>query len=623
MPCVLFACAAAGTPEEQAATSLLIAKVFTEWEASQVRWCAAAPLGAASAEVPRSGDEAAVLVDGGLLEQVGAWAARGCEGEGSCDALPEVRHYEVFTPRSAASAWLHGDEEGGASAPAVLGLQVFAGASVEAGALKVAVNAPEACQEYDQEFEQKDRDKHEAEHMDFEFKVEHEVTEARHVAAKALGAFQCSQLGDATLEPTASGEKQEYERKDCDKQEKVHKDFKYEEYEQEYEQKDCDRQQEEHKDFEFNLDQEVTEAMQVAAKSLGALQVSQLGDATLEPTASGEKQEHEHNDCDKQEKVHKDFEFIKEVAAGWFAAGLRPTALCEEQKEDADELVLQPVVAEEYDLYEQKYEQKDSDKQQEEHQDFEDFEFKSKQEVSEAMQVAANALGAAQISQSVVATLGPTASGEKQEHEQEDCDKQAKVHKDFEFKQVAVVAAVKQKKKQKKWQRLSRLQKQQEQAKVLAEQEETQELQERQEQAKVVGADAVGQFQGEGEEEGEGRATFGSSSPETGNEAEGEDLASLGEELSEAFSRDGLAALELEFQQATTQKAKKFAQKAFDAYKIELEDAECDVKLRASRAWLARQLELDEADDWVFSHSCHGLVSGQLEWSEPRDRGYG
>jgi len=119
MPCVLFACAAAGTPEEQAATSLLIAKVFTEWEASQVRRRSAASPGAASVEVPRSGGEAADLVDGGFLEQVGAVELcgsvglcgpvqpLGCESVGS---LPES--FGVFTPRSAAGAWWHSDGGG-------------------------------------------------------------------------------------------------------------------------------------------------------------------------------------------------------------------------------------------------------------------------------------------------------------------------------------------------------------------------------------------------------------------------------------------------------------------------------------------------------------------------------
>mmetsp|Transcript_106267 Transcript_106267/g.339230 ORF Transcript_106267/g.339230 Transcript_106267/m.339230 type:complete len:542 (-) Transcript_106267:155-1780(-) len=119
MPCVLFACAAAGTPEEQAATAVLIAKVFSEWEASQVRRRSAASPGAASVEVPRSGGEAADLVDGGFLEQVGAEklcgsAGRcgpgqppGCEGAG---LFPES--FGVFTPRSAAGAWWHSDGGG-------------------------------------------------------------------------------------------------------------------------------------------------------------------------------------------------------------------------------------------------------------------------------------------------------------------------------------------------------------------------------------------------------------------------------------------------------------------------------------------------------------------------------
>jgi len=101
-------------------------------------------------------------------------------------------------------------------------------------------------------------------------------------------------------------------------------------------------------------------------------------------------------------------------------------------------------------------------------------------------------------------------------------------------------------------------------------------LEGQQKQAKVL----AGQVQGEG------GATSGSSCSETlgSCDAEGVDSASDGEDVTETFSRAGLAKMELEIQQATTKGAKRIAKEAFRVYKIELEDAEFDEMVRVSRA---------------------------------------
>mmetsp|Transcript_54835 Transcript_54835/g.178161 ORF Transcript_54835/g.178161 Transcript_54835/m.178161 type:complete len:517 (-) Transcript_54835:26-1576(-) len=107
MPCVLFACAAVGTAEEQAAASLLIAKVFAEWEAGQLRVHPAA--------VPAAGPVGtscpAVVERSGQVGLFGSGQPRAGEAGGS---LPES--FGVFTPRSEAGAWWHatGDEDGSA-----------------------------------------------------------------------------------------------------------------------------------------------------------------------------------------------------------------------------------------------------------------------------------------------------------------------------------------------------------------------------------------------------------------------------------------------------------------------------------------------------------------------------
>uniref|UniRef100_A0A7S3GUD4 Uncharacterized protein n=1 Tax=Spumella elongata TaxID=89044 RepID=A0A7S3GUD4_9STRA len=89
-----------------------------------------------------------------------------------------------------------------------------------------------------------------------------------------------------------------------------------------------------------------------------------------------------------------------------------------------------------------------------------------------------------------------------------------------------------------------------------------------------------------GHVQGEGGATSGSSCSETlgSCDAEGVDSASDGEDVTETFSRSGLAKMELEFQQATTKGAKRIAKEALRVYKIELEDAEFDEMVRISRA---------------------------------------
>jgi hypothetical protein len=127
-------------------------------------------------------------------------------------------------------------------------------------------------------------------------------------------------------------------------------------------------------------------------------------------------------------------------------------------------------------------------------------------------------------------------------------------------------------------------------------------------QAKFVGADAVGQFQGEGEAEGEARATSGSSSAEAKPEeaAEGEAavevpvadeeeiagaVSEFGVEVIATFSREGLAELEVAFEQATDKRSRRLAQKAFLDYLSRLDEAEdaeearLDELDRATIAW--------------------------------------